>query len=173
MTLERGFRRIVAVSSLSMLGGGLSLRGLLAAAWAWAFHLDPPRRAQPLALVTLLTVLLPMSVSAQGWYLLVPPPLFVAPGEVIPNWDAPLDSWDQWRAFDTVAECEDERGLLQNVVLTLDQDEETAVRRIKGHSQRVRTLRESFRRSSFLAETVKVGRCVSAGDPRLAPRPRR
>jgi hypothetical protein len=104
-------------------------------------------------------VTVPATASAQGWYWLVPP--FDESGLVVLD-KAPLSQWQNLGAFDRADECEAAKL--------------TAYKSAAWNVRSLSKLPESERAPGILEATRRdehrrgASLCVSAADPRLAPR---
>jgi len=142
------------------------------------------RRASLIA--TLLLVMSATEVHAQGWYLMIPP--LLEGGRL--SLDAPLSTWTQLQAFDSVGRCESERTLWGMFARAKDDaGVEAAAHHFlfsngpppamrpdqweaaKQHAQTVaRVQAEYLRKNPDVARQVMQAQCVSVADPRLVPR---
>jgi hypothetical protein len=123
--------------------------------------------------VALVIAFLPMTASAQGWYLIEPP--LNATGDL----DAarPIAEWKPLRSFDSALACESTR---EDVTSDLRRREEPALNRMAMKIVRDKPADgaptdEAREYEKILSARLRlqVSRCVSAADPRLAPKPSR
>ena len=136
----------------------------------------------------LMLVALPGAAGAEMWVLAYPP---LTAGSTTPNVSAPLPEWTLWQLFPSQSGCEEHRTLWQMVIKAEDEEKVRAAGRravfaqgIPSPSANMDALEAAGRR--WVVETgtklrgdkgamnqVLVAQCVSAADPRLAPRPAR
>jgi hypothetical protein len=137
-------------------------------------------------LVTVAILAVPLAARAEPWALMYPP---LAAGSTTPNQSAPLPEWTLWLAFNAQSVCEEQKALWQMVVKAeteesihaagrravfaqgippasadLDMLEDAARRWVRDTGAKVRADKGAL-------SQILVAQCISANDPRLAPKP--
>lgn len=141
-----------------------------------------------LVVTFMLTILVPAGASAQGWYLMAPP-IASAGGTV--DLSAPLSQWSELHAYDSAKTCEEEKMDNYEVIRATDElSIKVAARRriertmperdkknrelerslLEHNESAVRDLGDFLRRDARVALQYLSSRCISAADPRLAPK---
>jgi len=147
-----------------------------------------PWRRHFIAWCALALVAVPCVATAQMWSLTYPP---LTPGSTNPNPNAPLPEWMLWQLFPTESGCEEPRAFWQLVIKAEDDESiRTAGRRavfirgipppnadmdaLEAAARRwVVDTGAKLRQDKGAMNQVLAARCVSAADPRLAPKPAR
>jgi hypothetical protein len=139
------------------------------------------------ALCAAVVIALPCVAYAEMWSLAYPP---LRAGTTTPDQSAPLPEWTLWQLFPTESRCEEHRALWLMVVKAQDDESIRAAGRravfaqgIPPPNANMDALEEAGRR--WVVDTgaklrkdvgamnqVLIARCVSAADPRLAPKPK-
>ena len=142
------------------------------------------RRA--VAVATAVVILgMPRAASAEAWSLAYPP---LPSGSTAPTLSAPLPEWTLWMLFKTQEACEEHKALWQMVVKAEDDESvRNAGRRavfaqgipppsadidaLEATARRwVRDTGAKLRKDKGAANQILVAQCISAADPRLAPK---
>jgi hypothetical protein len=121
--------------------------------------------------------------SAQGWYLLYPP-INAGKERAEPDLDAPLSAWQQYGAYDSVADCNKEMRFILSLQTVRDDTESidawllsdmgvdkfVTMKRLgglEGRREWVRQQAKSAQANPLHMAFLQHLRCVSVADPRL------
>jgi hypothetical protein len=123
----------------------------------------------------------PAAACAQGWYLMVPPgdPPRAKLGEF--TWSVPLHEWRQAQGFDRANDCEASRALHIQIWDRQAQEAWQKYSSVRFSDEYLKAYgpdsleilrRHSEGQDRELARS-RMAQCISAVDPRLAPKPAR
>ncbi len=127
-----------------------------------------PSACIALTIMLLLVVAVPVAANAQGWYLMAPAsdtPRRAATGTF--TWSEPLHDWRISQSFDRAEDCEQARALNAQ---TWERQLRQTIREYSDNKLDTNTYIKETDAQQLETARARTAQCISAADPRLAPR---